>query len=444
MESDFTTADTVSLAPDQQRTGIDAQLTTGATISGRVTGPTGEALEGICVEVDGGGDLTLFGKTDASGHYSVSPLPASTFKVGFSACSVALYVGEWWNDRPDFDSADPIPLTTGQHRPDIDAQLASAGAIHGHVTKPTVGTVCIDAYPATAKAIDQFTGAVAGTETSGAGGDYTIGGLLPGFYKVRFRDCGTGQNLATAFYDSKADLGSADVITVAAGQITTGINVTMVVGGSISGRVTDTLENALGGVCVGAEVPTTGALVTGTVSGVNGNYTVTGLAPGAYHVHFATTGCPFATAGELAPQWFDGKARASNADIVTVTAGQTVSSIDAPMAPPDTQPPDTSIASGPTGTTTETVANFAFAASEAEAAFECRLDGSDWSNCTSPKTYVSLADGQHTFTVRATDAAGNTDATPATRTWTIDTKAAGAAPPPGPGPTTGAPSCLRR
>ena len=40
-----------------------------------------------------------------------------------------------------------------------------------------------------------------------------------------------------------------------------------------------------------------------------------------------------------------------------------------------------------------------------------------------PSTTASLADGAHTFDVRATDAAGNVDPTPASRSFTVDTAA---------------------
>ena len=53
-----------------------------------------------------------------------------------------------------------------------------------------------------------------------------------------------------------------------------------------------------------------------------------------------------------------------------------------------------------------------------------RLDpAADWGSCTSPKGYASLADGSHKFEVRAIDQAGNTDQTPASFTWTVDTTA---------------------
>ena len=44
---------------------------------------------------------------------------------------------------------------------------------------------------------------------------------------------------------------------------------------------------------------------------------------------------------------------------------------------------------------------------------ECMLDAGSWLNCTSPQTYSGLAEGSHTFKVRAVDNAGNIESTPA-------------------------------
>ena len=87
---------------------------------------------------------------------------------------------------------------------------------------------------------------------------------------------------------------------------------------------------------------------------------------------------------------------------------------------PGTSPPETSITSGPSGTVTDTSATFTFDASQAGSTFECKLDGGAFGPCTSPRTYTSLSEGTHSFEVRATNAGGFTDGTPASRTWTIN------------------------
>lgn len=89
--------------------------------------------------------------------------------------------------------------------------------------------------------------------------------------------------------------------------------------------------------------------------------------------------------------------------------------------PPDTTAPDTSISSGPSGTTRSTSANFGFVASEAVSRFECSLDGAAFAACSSPKAYSGLTSKAHSFRVRAVDRAGNVDGTPAVRNWTVDT-----------------------
>ena len=117
---------------------------------------------------------------------------------------------------------------------------------------------------------------------------------------------------------------------------------------------------------------------------------------------------------------------AGNTDASPATRSFTV----AAAPPPDTTAPDTTITSGPTGTTSDSTPTFAFSASEANSVFECQIDAGAWADCTSPWTTAALADGAHTASVRATDAAGNTDGSPATRAFTVST---------GPPPDTTAP-----
>ena len=102
-------------------------------------------------------------------------------------------------------------------------------------------------------------------------------------------------------------------------------------------------------------------------------------------------------------------------------SGSGVCHSNPPPPPPDTTPPDTVITSGPSGVVASTSASFKFSASESTSKFECALDGRPFAPCGSPKWYGRLGDGPHEFSVRATDSAGNTDPTPASRSWTVDT-----------------------
>src|SRR5207237_718564 len=103
----------------------------------------------------------------------------------------------------------------------------------------------------------------------------------------------------------------------------------------------------------------------------------------------------------------------------------------------DNTAPDTSITTQPTDPSNNTTPSFSFGSTETGSSFECRIDGGSWSPYTGPAPLspqarhgtrplthpTELSDGIHTFHTRATDHAGNTDATPATYTWTLDTAA---------------------
>ena len=87
----------------------------------------------------------------------------------------------------------------------------------------------------------------------------------------------------------------------------------------------------------------------------------------------------------------------------------------------DITPPETFINSAPANPDNSKDASFEFSCSETGCTFECQLDAGGWAGCSSPKNYSALLDGLHTFEVRATDASLNTDPTPATLIWRIDT-----------------------
>jgi hypothetical protein len=85
----------------------------------------------------------------------------------------------------------------------------------------------------------------------------------------------------------------------------------------------------------------------------------------------------------------------------------------------DTVAPDTTLSSAPSSLTRAASASFTYESSEPGGDFVCRLDDEPVP-CANPYT---VTDGSHTFSVAARDGVGNTDASPASRTWTVDTTA---------------------
>lgn len=87
------------------------------------------------------------------------------------------------------------------------------------------------------------------------------------------------------------------------------------------------------------------------------------------------------------------------------------------VVPPPT--PDTSITSTPPNPDNATTPTFQFTSTIAGSTFQCKLDAGNFSACTSPRQVTLAGEGEHTFQVVAT-AAGQTDQTPASYTWTLD------------------------
>ena len=103
--------------------------------------------------------------------------------------------------------------------------------------------------------------------------------------------------------------------------------------------------------------------------------------------------------------------------------------VEIPVFRVDDTAPGTTIDLGPSGTISTASATFEFSSNESPVTFQCKLDGpgtttGTYATCPTPKEYTSLADGAYTLSVKAVDAAGNEDPTPATRSFTVATQQA--------------------
>jgi signal peptidase I len=153
----------------------------------------------------------------------------------------------------------------------------------------------------------------------------------------------------------------------------------------------------------------------------SGNYWNGTTFGSATEVHFTATGTTswsyaFAAANFAVDGTYTLRAKAT--DGVTL-----VSSVDSSTFTIDRiAPPAPTITSNPTNPSASASASFGFSDTEAGVTFECQLDGGGFGACTTPQAYAGLADGSHTFEVRAVDAASNTSTT-TSYTWTVDTLA---------------------
>jgi hypothetical protein len=90
-----------------------------------------------------------------------------------------------------------------------------------------------------------------------------------------------------------------------------------------------------------------------------------------------------------------------------------------PGGPPTTPPPKPVIDGMPASPTHVRSATFSFSDARSGVTYLCRRDGAAFSACSSPKTFTGpLAQGTHTFAVKAVDAGGQS--APATATWRVD------------------------
>jgi hypothetical protein len=87
----------------------------------------------------------------------------------------------------------------------------------------------------------------------------------------------------------------------------------------------------------------------------------------------------------------------------------------------DTKAPPPPVIAGPPNPSNSSSATFSFADADPTVSFHCNLDAHGFPTCSNPRTFTGLADGIHTLSAIAVDAAGN-ESSVSTYSWVIDTK----------------------
>jgi protocatechuate 3,4-dioxygenase beta subunit len=338
---DFDSADIVTVTQGQKTSGINAVLEEesgggdSGSISGQVTDANGNPLQGITIDVyDTNWNWVGWGYTDQNGNYTVYALPPGSYKVSFDPwnhnwMNGTDYLSEWYNNKRNFDSANPVTVTQGQETSGVDAVLEVGGRISGTVTDAN-GNPLSDVWVS----VYDLNGNYMGGDFVDSNGSYTIYSLLTGGYKVFFDPWDHNQMYGTDYlsewYNNKPDFDSADLVSVTQGQETSEINAQLEVGGRISGTVTDSNGNPLSNVWVDI-YSTEGEWVSGSFTDGNGNYAAHGIPEGNWKVLFDPEGYNWMYGTDYLSEWYNDKLDFDSADLVSVTQGQETSEINAQL-----------------------------------------------------------------------------------------------------------------
>lgn len=318
-------------------TGIDAVLASGSSLSGTVTGVSGQPLADLVVEVcrwnaaDEWCDDYYEATTDAAGAYRATGLPPGPYKVHFIP-EDGEHTGEWFDDEADEMTATEVPVAAGAAVTGIDAQLADDASIAGRVTGAegqALGgvevTACVwdPSWDDCGEAIYSDT-----TDNSGA---YAVTGLGAGDYRIVFRPAASDTVHAPQWYDDAPFGTVADEVEVAPGADLTGIDAQLHRAGAIAGTISLTGAGDRAGASVEACLwSTRDAACMDYFSGVtaaDGTYRVGGLTPGDYKVYFYGT----ELGGGYKDEYYDDRPASdeAGAKLVIVGGGTTVDGIDA-------------------------------------------------------------------------------------------------------------------
>ncbi|MGA1791320.1 MAG: carboxypeptidase regulatory-like domain-containing protein [bacterium] len=311
---DYSLAENIELSEEQVVPDVDFTLSSGRSISGRVTRlDDGTPISGIMIGAAGVenqpitgyispiGDIQSyaalifglgknrnFALTDSNGDYHICGLSPGRYQVGTISEPMAYtpYIPKWYEDEAGPLTAALVPLGSDSDVSGIDLTLSEGGSVAGIITDPNdspVKGICIAAIPSSGA---YYTGSGYGLYTppaySDPNGRYIIGGMKPGNYIIQ-ADSASVYGYQNSYY------AQVQQVTVQSGVLTDQIDFVICKkeGGRISGRITD-LEDGkpIQGISLSA-MPASpyyypSSCCMPVPSGPNGYFTFGGLEKGSY------------------------------------------------------------------------------------------------------------------------------------------------------------------
>jgi 5-hydroxyisourate hydrolase-like protein (transthyretin family) len=309
--------------------GINASLIEYGKIVGVVTGLDGVTpLSGISVGAyrsngSGGWADEAFSSTGENGSYTLTGLKEGSYKVRFFQVGLKEYVGEYYNDAQNSDSAVDVVVKNNTTTNGINVSMMRASSISGYVTGKDGGKkllgILVEAY--------QFKSGVGWeyfTNTATfSNGFYNLSGLAPGSYRIKFSD----ESYYDQYYPNTPTIDSAIDIVVGEDVNVYSFNCSMVGSGKITGKVTgpDGLLPLKSIKVIAYHYNKAGIWEANqqTETLVDGSYRLDGLVIGYYRLKFEDS-----MIGSYSSEYYDNVTDKELARMILVTKAETVSGID--------------------------------------------------------------------------------------------------------------------
>ncbi|EWT00633.1 hypothetical protein N865_14315 [Intrasporangium oryzae NRRL B-24470] len=211
------TADLITVGAGENKAIRNVKLAPGGQLSGRITDPFGNPLEGAWVSAEGNtggragpGEGRYVAQTDADGRYTIIGIPAGDYTPVVYAVPWGNLAPEWSGDADTPTDATPITVKATKTST-FDAQLGPAARLTGTVVNSD-GSATTEPWDGSIIAAD---GTIVGSFDVWGGNSFASTALPGGEFKLQLENPDTGQ---VVWYDSASSSVDATVVPLARGE----------------------------------------------------------------------------------------------------------------------------------------------------------------------------------------------------------------------------------